>query len=72
MVATFESEYPEAAAFLQSMYRKHGRLGEKIHIPFIAQAVYYGQPSVSRHASGADRNKPCPCGSGKKYKKCCL
>jgi len=19
-----------------------------------------------------DRNKPCPCGSGKKYKKCCL
>lgn len=20
----------------------------------------------------ADRNDPCPCGSGKKYKKCCL
>jgi len=20
----------------------------------------------------ADRNAPCPCGSGKKYKKCCL
>ena len=22
--------------------------------------------------SGRDRNEPCPCGSGKKYKKCCL
>ncbi|MGR3914617.1 MAG: SEC-C metal-binding domain-containing protein [Gammaproteobacteria bacterium] len=21
---------------------------------------------------GADRNKPCPCGSGKKYKRCCF
>ena len=21
---------------------------------------------------GSDRNKPCPCGSGKKYKNCCL
>jgi len=20
---------------------------------------------------GSDRNKPCPCGSGKKHKKCC-
>ncbi len=20
----------------------------------------------------ADRNDPCPCGSGKKYKKCCM
>ncbi len=20
----------------------------------------------------ADRNEPCPCGSGKKYKKCCM
>ncbi|MAR90170.1 MAG: hypothetical protein CML06_04725 [Pseudomonadales bacterium] len=21
---------------------------------------------------GSNRNEPCPCGSGKKYKKCCL
>ena len=27
-------------------------------------------PSVSSHAK-AGRNDPCPCGSGKKYKKCC-
>ena len=24
-----------------------------------------------RHAKKVGRNDPCPCGSGKKYKKCC-
>lgn len=24
------------------------------------------------HAKQAGRNEPCPCGSGKKFKKCCL
>jgi len=24
------------------------------------------------HAPKVGRNEPCPCGSGKKYKKCCL
>ncbi|MGD9164120.1 MAG: SEC-C metal-binding domain-containing protein, partial [Chromatiales bacterium] len=27
---------------------------------------------VRRNASKVGRNDPCPCGSGKKYKKCCL
>ncbi len=31
-----------------------------------------GQPMKSAvRMKGRDRNKPCPCGSGKKYKKCC-
>ena len=29
-------------------------------------------PSVSAQASKVGRNAPCPCGSGLKYKKCCL
>jgi uncharacterized protein len=30
-------------------------------------------PSASRPAGGPpSRNEPCPCGSGKKYKKCCM
>jgi hypothetical protein len=28
--------------------------------------------TISRHAPRVGRNDPCPCGSGKKYKKCCL
>ena len=27
---------------------------------------------VDVRKKGSMRNKPCPCGSGKKYKKCCL
>ncbi len=27
-------------------------------------------PPIQSHKVG--RNEPCPCGSGKKYKKCCL
>jgi uncharacterized protein YecA (UPF0149 family) len=32
-----------------------------------------GQPVVGqpRRASKVGRNEPCPCGSGKKYKRCC-
>ena len=27
--------------------------------------------TVKREAAKVGRNDPCPCGSGKKYKKCC-
>lgn len=27
---------------------------------------------VKREKSKIGRNDPCPCGSGRKYKKCCL
>ncbi len=30
-----------------------------------------GQPQVRRDEEKIGRNDPCPCGSGKKYKKCC-
>jgi len=28
-------------------------------------------PEARRNVSKVERNDPCPCGSGKKYKKCC-
>ena len=34
----------------------------------IAIPVYQGQV----HKAKVGRNDPCPCGSGKKYKNCCL
>jgi hypothetical protein len=34
-------------------------------------AESYGQP-VKNPFKDVGRNDPCPCGSGKKYKKCCL
>jgi len=30
-----------------------------------------GKPSAHRPAPRIGRNDPCPCGSGKKFKKCC-
>jgi hypothetical protein len=35
-------------------------LDQPLHLPFVREAAKVG------------RNDPCPCGSGKKYKKCCL
>ena len=31
---------------------------------------FSGKP-LPRHVADIGRNDPCPCGSGKKYKKCC-
>jgi len=36
------------------------------------EAVPAGAPAAPRVAVQAGRNDACPCGSGKKYKKCCL
>ncbi|WP_300390609.1 SEC-C metal-binding domain-containing protein [Fusobacterium sp.] len=33
------------------------------------KSTYYNEPIVKKRKIG--RNEPCPCGSGKKYKKCC-
>jgi hypothetical protein len=45
---------------------------------FTEKAERHGEPSIGRAMPRVDpwrhvgRNDPCPCGSGKKYKKCCL
>jgi SWIM/SEC-C metal-binding protein len=36
----------------------------------IERAILAGQPA--RAAPKIGRNEPCPCGSGKKFKKCCV
>ena len=38
--------------------------------PELPWGLNYQQPIIKEHKTG--RNDPCPCGSGKKYKKCCL
>ncbi len=35
-------------------------------------AVSETQPPPNIHRGTCGRNDPCPCGSGKKFKKCCL
>jgi uncharacterized protein YecA (UPF0149 family) len=35
------------------------------------QAAESRPASVKRQGDKVGRNEPCPCGSGKKYKRCC-
>ena len=37
----------------------------------VRPVVSMPNPGVQQAAAGVGRNDPCPCGSGKKYKKCC-
>ncbi len=38
---------------------------------FVPRIGLYGSEAVRREAPKVGRNDPCPCGSGKKFKKCC-
>jgi len=38
---------------------------------FFSEAEYPKYKTIVRTEKKIGRNDPCPCGSGKKYKKCC-
>ena len=50
-----------AIGFFENRYRKIKEWG----------AVYFNDAPVKTSPQKTPRNAPCPCGSGKKYKKCC-
>lgn len=63
-----DDEYPfdeddvnemEGDQFMRSFYNEYRDYETSVNIPF-------------KRESFVGRNDPCPCGSGKKYKKCCL
>ncbi len=48
----------------------HGPGQDHGHETFDPSAMYAGKQPVFRTEPKVGRNDPCPCGSGKKYKKC--
>ncbi len=56
-----QRKHPELYAMLDRVFRQD--LGTRV--ANIAREIKRGRPSFGR-------NSPCPCGSGKKFKKCCL
>jgi hypothetical protein len=50
--------------------RYNSFFGEWLPAPVEERPYYIAAPLPKRQEVG--RNDPCPCGSGKKYKKCCL
>ncbi|MGL4736153.1 MAG: YecA family protein [Cellulosilyticaceae bacterium] len=52
------------------MWRLKGHTPEEVGIKLAPIVSKEGRMTQEKHDVG--RNDPCPCGSGKKYKKCCL
>ena len=77
----FEDEYPEEATVLMEIcssktLRDAVKIGEASfpasdRIYSTGFSLYEGT-SYHRSMPKINRNSLCPCGSGKKYKKCCL
>lgn len=61
----------EIAARQQRWEQEEARLDSSEWDEEIDDYAYYPEPFV-RIEPKIGRNDPCPCGSGKKYKKCCL
>jgi uncharacterized protein YecA (UPF0149 family) len=63
-----------ADAEAESMRRAIAANVRSIHAYWLAKRKEYlpTNPHVKRHKAKVGRNDPCPCGRGKKYKKCCL
>jgi len=51
-------------------FKKNWNVTEDNHGFFDDKNDYFDEPYISQKKIG--RNEPCPCGSGKKYKKCCI
>ena len=83
----FEEEYPEEAQILADLCTKRAEAkerGERIkplyldeHQPIVMtyknnHPSYESIATIVRSEDKIGRNDPCPCGSGKKYKKCCI
>lgn len=78
-ISTFGLAHDEEVEeiLLPKTLEEHAALVEKISESAIEIARYFRKHgpspvrSVMRAAPKIGRNDPCPCGSGKKYKKCC-
>jgi preprotein translocase subunit SecA len=51
--------------------REHAPQREKVAEPIVESHGNEPKKPVERNSDKVGRNDPCPCGSGKKYKKCC-
>ena len=60
----WSAEQQTYALSLKQAYEEKGLLGKRTTVP----KTYFLD---KRKMKGRDRNKPCPCGSGKKFKNCC-
>ncbi|WMY72529.1 anaerobic sulfatase maturase [Buttiauxella selenatireducens] len=58
--------------FFRHITRDMNLLRDLLNGGYPPEAMIYAQAQKSVAVGSVSRNDPCPCGSGKKYKKCCL
>ncbi len=64
---SFEDYVARMLDMFEDAMKQYAHLGRCIQTALSEQA---SEPVIRKAKTG--RNEPCPCGSGKKYKKCCL
>jgi uncharacterized protein YecA (UPF0149 family) len=62
----------DAVTMLPSVVRALNELSVGLDAPWTVTVVGDEARTYTRASPKIGRNEPCPCGSGKKYKKCCL
>jgi hypothetical protein len=67
LVRALEQARPDLTSFL-AFRRKQLR---QLYAQWLAKHQQYDPPSTRQVAVKIGRNDPCPCGSGRKYKRCC-
>lgn len=68
----FEEQFPEEAKIFAEICEQRAEAkekGKRLTPMFLDSENPFNQPITTDKKIG--RNDPCPCGSGKKYKKCC-
>ena len=66
--ASFEDFAKQTCKLFPDSLASYAHLGRSIFEALLEQDAAGRQPAASNKIG---RNEPCPCGSGKKYKKCC-
>ena len=75
-----DEEFLAKAAQEGGLGREESLLAAQAELPLLIQDFYEQSPHGAQGKEGASkdpgnkagRNDPCPCGSGKKYKRCCV
>lgn len=71
-----EAHFPQLEGMSQAEHQQSVTAIEPavraLHAYWLAQRSQAASPAPARAAAQPGRNDPCPCGSGKKFKQCCL
>jgi hypothetical protein len=68
----FEVEFPDDGKLLQDICLANSTLPRRDRIIVDFDTGTIQQSTVRKSSKDVGRNDPCPCGSGLKYKKCCI